>query len=175
MHPPPNEIVVTGNVAMIDDPTPGANPDPNYRVLISLVNLEEDRISKNPEFAVKTDSGLVYKNPKIFMNLYVLFSTNKNDYEQALQYLSYVIQFFQYRNVFDSNNSPDLPLQIEKLIADLVTLNFEQLNHLWGVLGGKYIPSALYKVRLVTIDEGLTEAESELIREIFTEAKDFTH
>ena len=51
-------------------------------------------------------------------------------------------------------------------VVDLFSLNFEQVNHLWSTLGGKYMPSVLYKIRQVTIDENLTVSESGFIKTI---------
>jgi len=45
------------------------------------------------------------------------------------------------------------------------------VNHLWSVLGGKYLPSALYKVRQLTIDEDVELSETGLIKEIDLYAK----
>ena len=40
---------------------------------------------------------------------------------------------------------------------------FEQQNYLWGMVGGKYLPSVLYKFRLLVIQENTpTEAVSEI-------------
>ncbi len=33
------------------------------------------------------------------------------------------------------------------------TPGFEKMNHLWGYLGAKYLPSVMYKVRMITIQE----------------------
>jgi hypothetical protein len=38
----------------------------------------------------------------------------------------------------------------------------EALNHLWGVLGGAYFPSAVYKVRLVRIQRDVSLAGPEI-------------
>lgn len=163
---PIGEFVVAGNVSSLADANALNAAGLNDRVIISLVNAEEDRISKNPENIVRIPAGAVYKNPKVFLNLYILFAAHWNDYNEALKSLSYVFQFFQYHNVFDSTNSPGLPVQIEKLVPDLVTLSYEQLNQVWSVLGGKYIPSALYKIRMITIEEEDPGIEAPLITQI---------
>jgi hypothetical protein len=36
----------------------------------------------------------------------------------------------------------------------MYNLSFQEQNNLWGSMGAKYVPSVLYKVRMVTIDEG---------------------
>jgi hypothetical protein len=54
--------------------------------------------------------------------------------------------------------------------VELHSLNFEQINHLWSVSGGKYLPSVMYKIRQVVIDEDAAVSESGFIKDIqFTE------
>ena len=165
--------IVLDNIAKLQDGSGGGGS--TNKIILSLVNIEEDRISKNPDNFYKTDDNkVVYKNAPIHLNLYCLFAYNHgendsestNHYEEALLYISYVIRFFQFRNVFTASNSPSLDPGIEKLLMELHSLGFEQLNHLWAVLGGKYLPSVLYKMRLVVIDEGLQSGVGELIKNV---------
>ncbi len=161
--------VVLGNISKLNEGND--SNELQEKVILSLVNIEEERMLKDPSKYSRVDDQLVQRNPKVFLNLYCLFAANKSSYNEALKYLSFVIQFFQFRNVFNHTSDPLLDKNIEKLILDLCTINFEQINHLWGTLGGKYFPSALYKVRLITIDEAFTEAEGELITKISIEGK----
>jgi Pvc16 N-terminal domain len=165
--------IVLDNIARLQDSLGGGGSV--NKIILSLVNIEEDRLSKNPDNFYKTDDNkVVYKNAPIHLNLYCLFSYNHgendsettNHYEEALMYISYVVRFFQHRNVFTASNSPALDPGIEKLLMELNTLGFEQLNHLWAVLGGKYLPSVLYKMRLVVIDEDLQSGVGELIKNV---------
>ena len=157
--------LILGNVSRLFDGEVAATGLVN-RVILSLVNVEEDRIAKQQENFVRTDVSTRYKNPQLYLNLYILFSANRTGYPDALQHLSYILQFFQFQHVFTPITHPDLDPRIQKLIVDLCTLNFEQVNHLWSTLGGKYIPSVLYKVRQITIDEDLTVSESGFIKEV---------
>jgi Pvc16 N-terminal domain len=159
--------IVRGNVSKLsgsDDSSP-TNPLLN-KVIISLVNIEEDRISRSPDNVYRLEDRYVVKNPKVHLNLYYLFTINQSDYDTSIKWMALVLQFFQHRNVFNTTNSPLLPEKIEKLIFDLFSLNFEQINHLWGTMGGKYYPSVLYKVRMVTVEDDVTDAEGDLIREV---------
>jgi hypothetical protein len=162
--------IVLDNIARLQDG--GGNTN---KIILSLVNIEEDRLSKNPDNFYKTDDNkVVYKNAPVHVNLYCLFAYNHgesdnestNHYEEALLYISYVVRFFQHRNVFTPANSPALDSGIEKLLMELHTLGFEQLNHLWAVMGGKYLPSVLYKMRLVVLDENLQSGVGELIKNV---------
>jgi len=40
--------------------------------------------------------------------------------------------------------------------------NFEELNNLWGVLGGSCIPSVVYKMRLVKIQASTAQIAPEI-------------
>jgi len=55
-----------------------------------------------------------------------------------------------------------------KMNLDLHSMTFEQLNHLWGTLGGKQVPSALYKARVVEIDKSMVKEGGGYITEIET-------
>lgn len=163
--------LVLGNISRaMDNDVPGVNSLAN-RAILSLVNVEEDRVAKQQENYVKTDSGITYKNPPTYINLYILFAVNRTEYTDSLKWLAYIIQFFQYQNVFTPISHPALDEKIEKLIVDLYTLNFEQINHLWSTMGGKYIPSVLYKVRQITINEDAVISGGGLITEISNQAK----
>lgn len=164
--------VVMGNIAQLNEGN-GGGEGLGEKIILSLVNVEENRISKNPENFVKVGTQVVYKNPKIHLNIYCLFSVNK-EYEEALKSLTHIIRFFQHHNVFNHQNSPLLDQGIEKLIFDLHTLGFEQMNQLWATLGGKYFPSVMYKMRAITIEEDFTEGEADLITKVQITGANFT-
>ena len=157
--------LVLGNVSRVFDGDASSNSLTN-KAILSLVNVEEDRVAKQQENFVRTDTATRYKSPQLYINLYILFSINRTTYSDSLSWLSYILQFFQFQNVFTPITHPALDPRIEKMIVDLCTLNFEQINHLWGALGGKYLPSVMYKVRQLTIDEDITQSESGFIKEI---------
>ena len=124
---------------------------------ITLVNIEEDRINKANDPYIKTADGYTKVNPEIKLNLFVLFSANfKDNYSEALKFVSYVIQFFQGKSVFTKENTTDLDERVEKLIVELHPMSFEQQNYLWGMVGGKYLPSVLYKFRMIVVQENTT-------------------
>ena len=157
--------IIMGNIS--ESVAPDASIIENM-IVMSLVSIEEDRISRPPENYVRVNQQMVSKNPPYYLNLYVLFSANYDvgSYKTALQYISHVIQFFQFKNVFTHTNTPRLPADMKEFIFDLKTLSLQDLNNMWGVLGSKYLPSVLFKVRLVTISEHFTAAEIPLIHEV---------
>lgn len=128
------------------------------KVLLTVVNIEEEKTLKNDPFYVRKNDPqdgvqIEKRNPTVFVNLYLLISCS-DKYENALGRIGGVMEYFQGKNVFTADTADPAdkyPSKIEKIILDLYSLNFEQVNHLWGVLGGKYVPSVLYRLRLVPI------------------------
>ncbi len=161
--------LVTGNIARVFDPEAGTGL--NNKAIMALVNIEEDRIAKQQENFSKTDTGTRYKTPQLYLNLYILIGVNRTAYSDSLIWINFILQFFQHQKVFTPISHPALNSGIEKLMVDLYSLNFEQVNHLWSTLGGKYIPSVLYKVRQISVDEDITVSEGGFIKQIQIDEK----
>lgn len=163
------------------------NRDLEDKIIISLVNIEEESSLKNGRSFRSSLSGYEYLSPSVNLNLYLLIVSNlsikndeglqENSYFKSLSGLSYIIEFFQHRNSFTLSNSPTFQtqerlenpeMQNMKLFIDLYTLTFEQINHLWGSLGGRQLPFVMYKVRLVSIQNKNVRSEAPIIEEIIT-------
>lgn len=150
-----------GNVAFLTD-----SKTPNT-ALLSLINVEEDRISRQHENFTKTVTGVTYKAPPLLLNIYILFSFNLTEYTESIKWLSYIMQFFQFQPSFNQITHPELEkYKIEKLVVELYSMNFEQINHLWSVSGGKYMPSVMYKVKQLVLDEDAAFSEGGFIKDI---------
>ncbi|MFT3947217.1 MAG: DUF4255 domain-containing protein [Agriterribacter sp.] len=171
--------VAIDNIGMLE---PGSGSSSlSDSIIITLVNIEEESTLKNmPAIKRPFLNSAIYQNPPVFLNLYVLFTSNYsgNSYPLALRRLSYIIQFLQSKNSFSlassvSGSSIDLSqpdVADIKFTMDLYTLTFEQINHLWGSLGGRQVPFAMYKLRLVAITDKAVIREVPLIEEIETNA-----
>ena len=155
----PGSIV---DINSIVSPNGTINLDNNKHITIMLAGIEEERREgKRPYIFPTDDNKFLTLNAPIEINLHLLFIAHSNDYETALRDLSDVIGFFQANVVFDEQRYPNLnasvvapavkPWQlIERLSFRLINLSFEQQNNLWGMFGGKYMPSAVYKMVLLT-------------------------
>ena len=129
----------------------------NNAVTPFLINVSEDRKFRNPDqFSGVTRYGRITQaNPEIRIELLVLFVSKFSDYDQPLNFLSFVIKFFQAHRIFTPKNSPALADEkIEKLVMELVSLPLEEQNQVWHSLNTSYLPSVLYRIRLIHfIDE----------------------
>ena len=166
---PTEDAIILSNISQLNETQPnsgGDDQDPQ-NAFLCVVNIEEDRISKSPENFVRNfDGSVAYKSPKVFLNLYVLFAVNLSSYSESLKRLSYIIQFFQYQNVFTPLSSPSIPDGVDELILDLMSLSYQDLNNLWGILGSRYLPSVMYKMRMISINENFVYGGAGLIQKI---------
>jgi hypothetical protein len=166
---PTENFVILENIAMAQE-LGGNGINQNERVVMSLVNLQEEFTLKNSAYQRLENGRTVYRNPPTFLNLFILFSVlNNEQYETSLKRLSRVIEFFQWKKELLLTTTPSLnnPAQDIQIFMDLFSLTFEQQNYLWGSLGGKQVPFVLYRARLVTIEAGKRQGESQPITEIY--------
>lgn len=149
--------------------------DDTFKIILTLVNLEEDRIAESQQYFQKVNDKIQVNNPPLNLNLHVLFSVFTTNYVSGLRLLSYVIGFFQTHSVFDAETHPHLnnkvgtgkPWQrIGRIIADLNPVSFEQQNNLWAALGAKYMPNVIYRIRTVTFTDVEPKMEAPPVTEI---------
>jgi hypothetical protein len=170
----PETLVVIENIALLDSDT---TTSLNNSIVFSVVNIEEESTLKNAPALKKDASGRArYENPPVYLNLYLLVScvnkniSNNNEYLDTLTKLSHVIRFFQGKNSFTAYDPAKLSVYDDitdfKIKPELYTLTFEQINHLWGVLGGKQMPSVMYKLRLVAISGRKRLRDIPLVEEV---------
>ncbi|MTV36327.1 DUF4255 domain-containing protein [Duganella radicis] len=146
------DVVVVSNLIELDG---SVAPNATNKLVLTLMNIEKDTLPfrANAEARGRDERVLQYSAP-LFVNLYLMMSANfgAGNYSEALKYISHAIAFFQQHPVFDQHNSPGLDERIERLALDIENLPIAELNNLWSLLGGRYLPSMYYKVRMMTID-----------------------
>ncbi|MCX8533025.1 DUF4255 domain-containing protein [Chryseobacterium luquanense] len=143
------EIAVVDDIAKHEDDTSGLD----NKVVITLLSVEEESTMKNtPRYhQVKVgDIPVRYdlESAPAYLNLYVMISANRARYSNALINISKVIEIFQVNNVLEYGSTPETSF---KFRIELHPIPFEQLSYVWGLLGGKVMPSALYKISVIKI------------------------
>jgi hypothetical protein len=146
-------------------------------LLFSIVNIKEEKTLKNiPNYVRNKETMTVaYQNPPVFLNFQLLLSATHINYTNALLMLSRAIQFFQHQNTFTQDNvspasittnAPQNPLDqlaVFRLVLDLYSPTMEEVNHLWGTLGGKQYPFVLYTLRMLDLQFKAIQHEDKLI------------
>ncbi|SRR6056297_374283 len=142
------DLVMLSSLNELED---DSKTDIQNKLLLTITNIEEERFSQRSHTRASNQPLNIY--------LYLLLSANfqQSNYEEGLGLLSAAISFFQYTAVLNHQNTPELDANVEKLVFEIVNLNIQELSQIWGIHGGKYLPSVLYKVRTVTISEDIVQ------------------
>lgn len=132
------------------------------KIVISVINLEHETTVKSLNNYVTGDSNNYGKvSPPVYLNLYLLVSANydSGNYVEALKMISRVISIFQENTYFNQQKNPEMQSPLEKLTFEIFNLPINELSHIWSGIGAKYVPSIIYKVRMITIQEGIVSKE----------------
>ena len=178
-----DDAVQLGNLAEGFTSGIGNNGIARGKLIFSVVNIKEEKTLKNLPNLVRNDITFraTYENPPVFLNFQILITATDSNYSGALTTLSRAIRFLQSKNVFTQDDvSPDSimtnappnaldRLESFKLIFDLYSPTMEEVNHLWGTLGGKQYPFVLYMMRMLDLKYAAVYNESGLITEVVSE------
>jgi hypothetical protein len=112
------------------------------KVLVSLLNIEREPFS-----ASSANIG----RQKLSLNIIVIFSCHfsNSNYSEAIRFLDLIITYFEEnytleaQNIYDGNN---------KIKIEIETFNLEKVQNIWSTIGAKYLPSVIYKLRMIVVD-----------------------
>ncbi len=124
------------------------------KLLVFLVNIERETAAySQAQRPASTTGRLAVTASPLHLNLLVMFAANfaATNYQEALKLISCTAAYFQVHSLLDRHNSPELDERIERLVLEMESLSSGDLSNLWGVLSGKYVPSILYRVRMVSV------------------------
>ena len=152
LNPANNKVLLSSIV----DPNGALTVRDQNVLLIKLVNIEPDPIANGsdpirhfPKGSDLTESAPLYLNLQIILAAY----SQPEQVKSGLDMLTLGIAFLQGKSMWNPQNTPQLPEGVERLVFEMGTLDLHQLNHVWGAIGTKYLPSAIYKVKMLTIDD----------------------
>lgn len=165
------------NIAIIEQDKGDDNIDMEDSVILTMINMDEEKTLKNFPNKKVTGNNVSVQNNIINLNLYVLFCANRSSYVKSLKDISKVVEFFQGKRLFtqansnyDRDNSAMSGLTDFRFTVELYTPTFEELNFIWGTLGGKQYPSALYKLSLIEVERNMTQKQTAKITDLGMDA-----
>ena len=124
------------------------------RLVVFLVNIEREAAAYSPAARpASTAARIPVIAPPLHLNLLVMFAANFGtaNYQEALKLTAFTAAYFQSHVMLDHHSDPELDQRIERLSIEMEALGIHDLTNLWGVLGGRYVPSILYRVRMVSV------------------------
>ncbi|GAB2610038.1 DUF4255 domain-containing protein [Belliella aquatica] len=154
-----NELNLQDDMVILTNPVDmkgSLNTQIDNKLCVFLQHLEEEKLIKNG--AYQANAGM---NPPMHFNIYLMFIANFPDpnYLESLRFVSIVLEFFQGSRVFDRSNLPLLSNNVEKIAFEYVNLDSKELSNIWGMIGLKYMPSLIYKMKLLSFTNNLIREE----------------
>ena len=126
------------------------------KIVVSVINLEHETTRKSMNHYIN-DGVKSYGKiaPPVQLNVYLLVSANydSSNYLEANKMLSAVIGVFQANPFFTKETNPEMQAPLEKLTLEIFNLPINELSHIWSGIGAKYVPSIIYKTRMLAIQE----------------------
>lgn len=143
------------------------------KLVLFLSGVERDTVAHRATAVPMTyANGVIQNAPPVYLNLLVMCAANFSGthYPEALKFLSAAIAFFQGNPVLNHQNTPDMDRRLERLALNMENLSSQEMHSLWSIHGGRYLPSALFRVRMITLDGGAVRGRSPAISQTTTEA-----
>lgn len=140
------------------------------KLVISLINIDKETLQPLNVRSEKLPNGKYADfSMGIRFNLYVMLSANFDNYSEGLKFLNAGILFFQVHSFLDRRHYADMPANLGKLEFEIEKMSYVQMHNLWTSMGAKYQPSAIYKMKLITVRgsdiSGFTPAVMEVSKE----------
>jgi hypothetical protein len=146
--------VVLSNILKTDG---SAAQDVDGKIVFFLVSLNEESTLRNisSRSAGKDGGSFADKTSPLHLNLQLLFCSNfdGNVYTEGLRYLSSLVRFFHINKIVTIDHLNNSGQNLRRLSFELSKLDYDQLSHLWSAIGGKLMPSVMYKVGMVIFDD----------------------
>ncbi len=131
----------------------------NQKIIVNLINIEEDKVYKNHITPVATTGNTTFPLggvSRMRINLYLIFAFNPGEdntsYANALTLLTHVLRYFQANQSQDITITGPSPVTFN-LEMCYHNISLEDSNNMWSNLGGEQKPYAMYKLQLLEIDE----------------------
>lgn len=134
----------------------GSVPDQiENKIVITIANVERETAATEPDFARPVQDGdRIRVSYPLHLNVYLLVSASyKQNYVEGLRLLSAALAFLHLKPVFTPQNSAAFPSGLQRLTLEMVNLGVTDLQNVWASMGSKYMPSAFYKARMLSIKE----------------------
>lgn len=128
---------------------------PLNAISVLLMNVQQETtLRRADQYRSATEDGKPLRvSPDLHLELSVLFVARFKQYDAGLKVLSGIIQFFQEHPYFDRQGYPGLPSEIDRLKVEFNSMPMSEQNEIWNALRVTYMPSILYRVRLVIVSD----------------------
>ena len=142
------------------------------KLVLFLSGVERDTVAHRVTQGSSSASSVIQSAVPVYLNLLVMCAANfsGSHYTEALKFLAAAIAYFQGNPAFDHQNTPGMDSRLERLALNMENLSSQEMHSLWSIHGGRYLPSALFRVRMITLDSSTVRSRDPVVRQLETGA-----
>ncbi len=133
-------------------PDGAINPAAKEKIVLMLYNLTQGSIvsADHPQRWQRPSDAMV--TPPLYIDLHVVFMANfsVDQYSTGLTALSKIVSYFQQNPYLTRDNARELDPTIDRISFEFASLSPADVHHVMNMLGTKYVPSAFYKLRMIS-------------------------
>jgi hypothetical protein len=133
------------------------------RLTLFVTNIAHDTVPRNVSPRGALAGGQM---PPVHLDIYFMLASGHDPqiYSEGLKLISAALMFFQANPVMTPRTAPEMPAGLTQLSIEIANLQAQEVGQLWGNLGGRYVPSVMFKVRSVMIDARAITSVTPLVR-----------
>ena len=134
--------------------TGAAGADLDNQMSVTLINVASESTVRNL-LPSRSGSGTHQQlSPALKLNMRVLLAANFSEYSESLKFLGSTLAFFQGRPSMLTPPGTPLAAVVDRLTVELEDTSYQDWSYLWGMLGAKHMPGVVYRVKMITIQDG---------------------
>ena len=136
------------------------------RLALFITNISEDSMPRRSQPRGASIVGLAAGEDPLHLDIYAMLaaSYDANIYGEGLKMLSAGLMYFQSYPIMTPQNTPEMPKGMQQLSFEISNLRVEEMGQMWGNLGGRYVPSVMFKIRTITLTSAAITAITPTIR-----------
>jgi hypothetical protein len=133
------------------------------RLTIFVTNIAHDTVPRSGSGRATLSERMA---APVHLDIYFMLASGHDPeiYGEGLKLISAALMFFQAHPVMTPRTIPEMPAGLSQISIEISNLKAEEIGQLWGNLGGRYVPSVMFKVRSVMIDARAITAVTPLVR-----------
>ncbi|RNM04636.1 DUF4255 domain-containing protein [Dickeya undicola] len=161
-----DDVVVIANPA---DDDGKMFPLAKNKLVVFLSNIEKETVTYRNNSA-NSGNRFTVSTPPLFVRISLVVAANFTgaQYAEGLQVIAHTMAFLHKNTQLNRYNAPDMDEAIEQILLEMDSLPRHELGNMWNMLGIRYLPSAVYRLRVKIADSQVMQSQSEGIGQLHT-------
>ncbi|MCL6404610.1 DUF4255 domain-containing protein [Dickeya dadantii] len=161
-----DDVVVIANPA---DDDGKMFPLAKNKLVVFLSNIEREMLPHRSN-AAPPGNRFAVTTPPLFVRVSMVVAANFTgaQYAEGLQVIAHAMAFLHKNAQLNRYNAPDMDEAIEQILLEMDSLPRHELGNMWTMLGIRYLPSAVYRLRVKIADSQAIQSQSEGVRQLHT-------